>query len=201
MSLFSKIGDFFSSGIGNAVGSIGSGYLDYRSQNSANQANRDIANMTNAANAAIADKQMGFQERMSNTAYQRAMADMSAAGLNPILAAGGGASTPGGSSATMMNEMSGAVNSALDARRASAELRNLEAQNKNLQAQNQKLHAETTKTEIESILEKNQIPKSELEKMFDQSKFGLFDSAAKRTMPHVNSGASVFEKLFKFFVK
>lgn len=48
-----------------------------------------------------AQKQMDFQERMSNTAYQRAMNDVIKAGLNPgLLYSASAASSPTGSMAT-----------------------------------------------------------------------------------------------------
>lgn len=70
------------------------------------------ATVTGAFNKSSANKQMDFQDRMSSTAHQREVEDLRAAGLNPILSAGGnGASTPNGAASTI-GDLSTSFNSA-----------------------------------------------------------------------------------------
>lgn len=101
-------GSIAASAIGSGVSSAGS-YLGSKQQFKWNrQLQKDQYNYNKALqkdtynyNVALQNLQNRFTTNMSNTAHQREVADLRAAGLNPILSANGGAVTPAAGSATV----------------------------------------------------------------------------------------------------
>lgn len=116
-----------------AIPAVVSGLSSAFGQHSANKQNIRLAREQMAFQRSSAREAMAFEERMSGTSVQRRMADLRAAGLNPILAGMDGASTPGapamsGASAQVEDVVGPGVNSALNAVLMRKQLRLLDAQ-------------------------------------------------------------------------
>lgn len=182
-----------------AAGAALGGLLGYQGQRDTNDTNARIASETSAANfrdaqnnrdfqAQQSSAQMAFQERMANTAHQREMADLKAAGINPIMAANKGADTPSGASG------GGAQGSAVSA----------QMQNPNVHLQSMlgsaletmsmaqgidKQKAETEYIRTQSHVAKKGIPRAEL----SNDIYDLFKPYIKKAKDAISSQAKELE--------
>lgn len=168
-------------------GSLLSAGLGYLGQREANRTNVDIANRATMANSMEAQKQRDFQKEMSNTSHQRQIADLESAGLNPLLSATGGASSPSGaagSAATtsVENEIGAGITSAIEAKTMELAIKKQKQEITNMQAEKENIKSQTYRNSVEANVKSKDIPKAD-----------FINKVYKNIMPMINKGMNSLE--------
>lgn len=151
--------------------SLLSGGLDYV----AGQQNRAAQKNANDQNIQLSRDQMAFQERMSSTAHQREVQDLMKAGLNPMLSANAGASSPSGSITKVdppQSALTGIASSAKDSVRMAADMYKM-----NQDIQESKSRARMNNSAAN--LNESSLPLKKLENYIPKKIMDMFDFSAK----------------------
>lgn len=153
----------------------------------------------NIASAYESQKNRDFQERMSDTAHQRQIADLKKAGINPILTGKyGGSSTPSGSTASMAGGDIAKTASSISS--AVSQARLTTAQVNNVNANTEKTGAETTQVIQETEAQNTRNPEI-LQNLIQDKKLKLQQEStsavqAKKLTQEIKNLEEEYKKLF-----